>query len=187
MRFTPSFSLLQKKEMSSGQEQNHKNPAWSREVSILSPFFCPIPPVGNLKSFVLFVFKASLNKRNRLSLLCLIQYEWQASHPALAFFINSQFLDAFVSQVHWGRLEPLASISKKCGFLGSFCLELFSTDIKGLLSNSEGCDLCQNPHKPSPWRMRLPAGPHSHQRWLAFCGSLCMELAEFPWMKGGLI
>lgn len=155
------LSLQQKEETTSGQEQNHKNLAWSREVNILSSF-SPIPPVGNPESFVLFVFKACPEKKTPSFPVCLIQYEWRAFHPALVFFINSQFLDAFISQVHWGHIAPLASITKTHGFLGSFCLELFSTDIKGPLSSSEGCDRCQNPHKPSPWRMLLPAGPYSH-------------------------
>lgn len=103
------------------------------------------------------------------------------------FLVNTQLLDALVSQVRWGHLEPLASFTEEHGFLGSFCLEPFSTDSKGPLSSFEGCDHCQNPHKPSPWGMLLPAGPCPHQKWLDFSGSLCMELAEFPWMKGSLI
>lgn len=66
------------------------------------------------------------------------------------YLVNTQFLDALVSQVHWGHLEPLASFTEEHGFLGSFCLKPFSTDIKGPLSSFEGCDHCQNPHKPSP-------------------------------------
>lgn len=75
------------------------------------------------------------------------------------FFINSQFLDAFVSKVHWGHLEPLASVTKTHGFLGSFCLELFSTDIKGALSSSEGCDQCQKPPQAKPLKAAAASWP----------------------------
>lgn len=142
------LSLQEKEEAGSGQEQNHKTLLGAgKSASCLS--FSLSVQWETLS--VLFVFKAYPEKRE-IIFPCVSNSIWMTGFPSSIgiFFINSQFVDAFVSQVHWGRLEPLASITKTHRFLGSLCLELFSTDIKGPLSSSEGCDRCQNPHKPSP-------------------------------------
>ena len=196
-------SLLQNEGTGRGSEQNHINLSmdrvWRRQIRILPFFFfffcsffhLSVPLVGNPEKCVLF-FSLDLTKAR--SLLKIASFPVVSNSISAAglhfqpqYLVNTQFLDTLVSQVHWGHLEPLASFTEERGFLGSLCLQPFSTDIKGPLSSFEGCDHCQNPHKPGPWGMLSPAGPHPHQKRLDCRGSLYMELAEFPWMKGRLI
>lgn len=153
--------------------------------------FLSVPLVGNPEKCVLFFALDLTEARSLLKITSFPVVSNSISMAGLHFqpqcLVNTQFLDTLVSRVHWGHLEPLASFTEEHGFLGSLCLQPFSTDIKGPLSSFEGCGHCQNPHKPGPWGVLSPAGPRPHQKRLDCRGSLYMELAEFPWMKGRLI
>ena len=155
--------LLQNEGTGHGSEQNHINLStdWvrRREISILPFFFfsftfLSVPLVGNPKKCVLFFALDLTEARSLLKITSFPVVSNSISMAGLHFqpqcLVNTQFLDTLVSQVHWGHLEPLASFTEERGFLGSLCLQPFSTDIKGPLSSFEGCDHCQNPHKPGP-------------------------------------
>lgn len=199
--FPPSPCCCRMRGLVVAQEQNHINLSHglglkkgNQHLAFFFFFFllfvCPL--VGNPEKCVLFFALDLTEARSLLKIMSFPVVSNSISMAGLHFqpqcLVNTQFLDTLCFPSPLGSSSlPLASFTEEHGFLGSLCLQPFSNDIKGPLSSFEGCGHCQNPHKPgSLWGQFRQLAP-VHTRMADCRGSLYMELAEFPWMKGRLI